>query len=357
MPSPNDLPAPRGLSRREMFGTLLASAAGARAAGAAQLRIAPTPHNLTVGMYAVITGSGAALPVPERGNASQAVVVDGTVLQFDCGRRVMDNLMLAGINPVTVDYIFFTHLHFDHISEYGFFVITCWIAGRQKPFRVFGPRGTVEMSDGAIHGMHKTDVEFVTRRVKGLGGPPMKAAPQAPVEVKETAPGVVLETSAFKVTAAETHHITEVLGPLRSLAYRVDCRHGSVVISGDTSPSENVVQLAKGADLLIHECTYPPSGVLSAGAFSHAPKPGEPSTGHTTPAELGELARRAQVKKLVATHFGPITAVPAAREMSANFFGPRGAGPEVWPAISAEVKKNYPGPLVLAEDALVIRVE
>ena len=92
------------------------------------------------------------MPDPERGNASAAVVVDGTILQFDCGRRTMDNLMLAGVNPVKVDYIIFTHLHFDHIATYDYFIYSSWIIGRQKPFKVIGPPGTIKMSEGALEG-------------------------------------------------------------------------------------------------------------------------------------------------------------------------------------------------------------
>ena len=74
------------------------------------------------------------------------------------------------------------------------------------------------------------------------------------------------------------------------------------------------------------------------------------------PAEIGQIAARAGVKKVVATHFGLYTRVPAAIRMAANFFGPEGVGPEVWPAIAAEIERHYDGPVVLAEDALVIRV-
>ena len=91
------------------------------------------------GMQLIITGSGSALPDPLRGGASCAVVVDGTVLQFDCGRRVLENLMLVGINPMKIDHMFFTHLHFDHISDYDYYAITNWIAGRQDTVYVYGP--------------------------------------------------------------------------------------------------------------------------------------------------------------------------------------------------------------------------
>jgi ribonuclease Z len=130
-----------------------------------------------------------------------------------------------------------------------------------------------------------------------------------------------------------------------------------VVVSGDTAPCEAVVQLAKGADVLIHECTMPPAGVITTGTFSKPLRSGpNRGTGHTTPVELGRIAKEAGVKKVIATHFGLYTSVPAAIEMAANFFGPRGVGPEVWPAIANEIRQNFDGPIVLATDGLVVRV-
>ena len=113
------------------------------------------------GMQLIITGSGSALPDPLRGGASCAVVVDGTVLQFDCGRRVLENLMLVGINPMKIDHMFFTHMHFDHIADYDYYAITNWIAGRQEIVHVYGPAGTERMSEGAIQYMHAMNVDFI----------------------------------------------------------------------------------------------------------------------------------------------------------------------------------------------------
>lgn len=345
----------RPLSRRQAIGLCLGAAAAPRAALAFQPRTPVASTDFRAGMHLVLTGAGAALPVPERGNAGAAIVVDGTVLQVDCGNRTMANLLVAGINPLKVEAMLFTHLHFDHMGEYGYFVVCSWIGGRQTPLKVYGPTGTVEMSKGAIHGAHHTDVTFITKRVQGLAGPPMKSALEPPVEVRDIAAGVVIENDRFKVTAAETDHIPFV-GPTRSLAYRVESRYGSVVVSGDTAPCEAVIELSKGASILVHECTYPPPGLAKSGTFSRPPEGRGPGTGHTTPIELGKLAAKAGVKKLVATHFGLYTRWPAAIEMTANFFGPEGVGPEVWPAIVGEIRKNYDGPIVIAEDALVIRV-
>lgn len=70
--------------------------------------------------------------------------------------------MLVGVNPMSIDYLFFTHLHFDHISDYDYFAITDWIAGRWDIVNVYGPTGTEAMSAGAINRMHAMNYDFAT---------------------------------------------------------------------------------------------------------------------------------------------------------------------------------------------------
>lgn len=348
-------------TRRELLGALVGATSVPLARTIGQATALPKlDYDLQKGMHVIITGSGSALADPERGNASQAVVIDGTVLQFDCGRRTMDNLMIAGINPVDVDYIFFTHLHFDHIVEYGYYVISSWIGGRERPFKVFGPAGTAKMSEGAIQGMNYLNVQFVPDIVwpeHPQGRPPQTP----PVEVKDVEPGIVIETPKFKVTAAATAHF----GPagqakgMRSLGYRVDSAFGSVAISGDTGPCAPMIELAKGVDVLIHECVMADVGATGGGKFDR--DPGERTadrgrTGHTRPSELGALAAEAKVKKVVATHLGPFTSVRAAVEMSKIYYGPKQHGPEFWTRFASAIQNKFPGPVVLAEDAMVIPI-
>ncbi len=340
-----------GFTRRGFFGGLLVAPA---AFGFETARTAKSADLARPGMRALITGSGSALIDPFRGNASQAVIVDGTVLQFDFGRRTMDNLALAGINPVNVDYIFFTHLHFDHIATYDYHVISSWIAGRETPIEVCGPQGTMEMSDKAIYGMHAVDIVFVEKLLadwpKRLDRRPQS---KPPIKVRDVGAGVVAETDSFKVTAVETLHYRSM--GVRSLGYRVDSEHGSVVISGDTSPSDEISELAKGADLLIHECVIPDPGMTKSGKFAEKPPEDEPPEGHTSPTELGQLAQRAGVKKLVATHLAPYTSVEAAVEMSSLYLGPS-PGVEIWGEFVHAMSRQYDGPVVLAEDGMVFEI-
>ena len=309
------------------------------------------------GMQLIITGSGSALPDPLRGGASCAVVIDGTILQFDCGRRVLENLMLVGINPMKIDHLFFTHLHFDHISDYNYFAITNWIAGREKTVYVYGPVGTEGMSDGAIRHMHSMDYDFIHVILKNWP-PHMTKRPQGepPFEVRDINPGVALETDHFKVSCLETKHLPDPA--MKSLGYRIDSDYGSVAISGDTAISEGMKTLAKDVDILVHECAKPDLGMTQGGKFSLKDFHNDelmkerPQTGHTSPTQLGLLANEVKVKKLIAYHLAPYTSVPAAIEMSSLYLGPS-PGPSIWAEFTSAMKKNYLGPVILAEDRMI----
>lgn len=313
------------------------------------------------GMQLIITGSGSALPDPLRGGASCAVVVDGMVLQFDCGRRVLENLMLVGINPMKIDHLFFTHLHFDHIADYDYYMISNWIAGRQDLVYVYGPDGTEKMSEGALRHMHAMDYNFV-HEILTYWPPHMSKRPtqEPPFKAKDITPGVAIETDKFKVSCLETDHLP--FPNMSSLGYRVDSEYGSVAISGDTAISEGMLTLSKGVDILVHECVKPDLGMTPGGKFSlkdfHSDKlmKKRPQTGHTSPSQLGQLAEDAKVKKLIAYHLAPYTSVPAAVEMSSLYLGPS-PGPSIWAEFSSAMKKNYNGPVVLAEDRMIFDIK
>jgi ribonuclease Z len=312
-------------------------------------------HDFSRGMYAVITGSGSALIDPERGGASAAVIVDGTALQFDCGRLVMENLTRAGINPVDVDALFFTHLHFDHVASFGYFVISSWIAGRQKSLDVYGPSGTRRMAEGMIFGGHHTDVEFA-RGLVAEWPPDVPGRPPAepPFAVTEIGPGLVLETPDLTVRAVPVPHFQH-LG-VQSLGYRVDSKHGSVVVTGDCRPCPEMTELAGGADLLIHECAKPDGDMLTSGKLTRNKPTEKPSGGHTTPTWLGKVARETGVKTVVATHLAPLTALPAARAMSEVYYGSDPPRADIWLEYERRIRANFDGEVLLAEDGLVLRV-
>ena len=309
------------------------------------------------GLQLIITGSGSALPDPLRGGASCAIVIDGAVLQFDCGRRVLENLMLVGINPMKIDHLFFTHLHFDHISDYDYFAIANWIAGRQETVHVYGPVGTEQMSEGAIRHMHAMDFDFV-QTILEYWPPHMTKRPREapPYDVHDIGPGKALETDRFKVSCLETKHLPDA--SMKSLGYRIDSDYGAVAISGDTAVSEGMKTLSQDVDILVHECVKPDLGMTPGGKFSlkdfHNKDLMEqrPQTGHTSPSQLGQLARDVNAKKLVVYHLAPYTSVPAAIEMSGLYLGPS-PGPSIWGEFINAMKRYYPGPVILAEDRMI----
>lgn len=317
------------------------------------------------GMHVVMTGTGSAFPDPQRAGASVAVIVDGTILQFDFGRGVMDNLLRADINPLDIDYVFFTHHHFDHIASYDYFVIALWIGARQQPVQVYGAPGTEAMHAGALQ-MHASDYEFV-KFIVANWPPSISTTPatEPPVVVRDVKPGVIVDTDLIKVTAVSTPHYPEP--DKLSLGYRVDSKYGSVVISGDTGPSVALTELAKGADILIHEMMKPDPGMLSGGKFSNREfqessnkdfdrkKSKRPQTGHTTPTEVGRIGAEAGVKKLVAYHLAPFSSLNKAIEMTSLYLGPR-PGDHIWGEMIHAVKKEYGGPFILAEDGMVFTI-
>lgn len=310
------------------------------------------------GMHLLITGSGAAMPDPERGGASAVVTVDGKILMFDFGRGIMENMIRAGINPLDVDYAFLTHHHFDHIASYDYFIYSSWVAGRQETLPVFGPPGTVELHEGALHGMHAADYRFVQFVVENWP-PDQKIRPkmEPPYDVKDVRAGVVLKTEDFTVTAVETIHYP--YPDHMSLAYRVDSRHGSIVVSGDTGPSEEVAALSKNADILLHEMTKPDPGMLTGGKFASKafqdPSKKRPQTGHTAPTELGKLATQAGVKLLIGYHLSPLTGPEALTDMMRLYTG-NAVGEHIWSEYIHAVRNQFDGPFVLAEDGMIFSV-
>jgi ribonuclease Z len=306
------------------------------------------------GLQIAITGSGSALPDPFRGGASCALVIDGKVLQFDFGRQVMENLMLMGVSPMQIDDIYFTHLHFDHINDYDYYATATWLSGLQKDVHVYGPPGTKFMSDSAITGMHKVMYDHI-RAMRNRPVRPLNVRPEPPFLIKEVSSGVVVENASYKVTCARVPHTG---GDVISLGYRIESRHGVVAISGDTGPSDAMLELGRNADVMLHELTVPDFGMTTGGSFSSEAMHSKDqvagkANSHTTPTALGILAAKANVKTLVPYHLPPYGSVPAAVEMSSLYYG-RETDASVWSRFVDAIAGNYNGKVVLAQDRMIL---
>jgi len=229
-------------------------------------------------MRAVIVGSGSSWPDPDRSSPSQVIVIDDERLLFDCGPGTAMSLMKTGINPTTISRILLTHLHMDHCLEFPSIVFQSYLLGKKDKVRLYGSPGTVDFSRLLFERTFPYAPEIVRKiRKEGLE-----------VEPHEAAEGLVFETGNYRVLSGPTEH------GIPGIAFRIESKEGTLVISGDTRPCKSLVELARGADLLIHECSFPDDMIEFAR-----------ETYHSVPSEVGEVAKQAGVRKVVLTHFFP----------------------------------------------------
>ena len=159
---------------------------------------------------------------------------------FDCGRGALIRLSEAGVNPSEIDSLYLTHLHSDHIVGIPDLWLTGWLMGRTTPLRLWGPTGTRNMA------RHLTEAfSFDIGIRKSTENLPVRGAE---IEARDIDQGPVAMGDGIRVTAFGVDH-----GPVKpALGYRIEYAGHSVVISGDTKFSENLIDFAKHADCLIH---------------------------------------------------------------------------------------------------------
>lgn len=223
------------------------------------------------------------------------VVVDDKPYVVDCGYGVTRQLIEAGIPPQQVRTILITHHHSDHILELGPLLYNIWVCGLREPIDVWGPPPLRRVIDGFLRSM-LYDIEI---RIEDEGRADLRAL----IRVHEfEAPGTVFEADGVKVSAARVNH-----PPLtHAYAYRFDARDRSIVLSGDTAPCPEIVALAQGADVLLHEVMHL-DGIerLAAGLPNVARLREHLLASHTTTEQVGKVAAASGAKTLVLNHFVP----------------------------------------------------
>jgi len=263
----------------------LAMAALAALAGATRCAQAPAADSTVV----VLLGTGMPRPDPGASGPATAVVVGRHVFLVDAGSGVERQLAAAQMPINGVTALFVTHLHSDHTLGYPDLILTSWVMGRRTPLEAYGPHGLAAMTDHVLAAW----AEDIRIRTEGLEH---EAPGGYRVQVHEIAPGVVYDSGGVRVTAFPVQHGSwpEAYG------YRFDTPDRSVVVSGDTRPSEDVVKAARAVDVLVHE-------VYAEGRMAPLPNeagdwPDYMRSFHTSDVELGRLAARIQPKLLVLTH-------------------------------------------------------
>lgn len=239
--------------------------------------------------------AGGPRPRTTRSAPAQVVVANGAAYVVDCGNGVARQLVLAGITLPALRHVFLTHHHSDHNADYGNLIWLAWAAGLRTRVDAWGPPPLERMTSLFLE-MNAADIEA---RITDEGRVPL--APLVHVH-QLTQGGPVMEEENVRVSAALVRHPPIV----PSFAYRFDAPDRSIVISGDTTPTDSLIDLARGADVLVHEALFAPAiDRLVAGVANATTLKQSILSHHTTAEDAGRVAQAAGVKLLVLSHFVP----------------------------------------------------
>ena len=180
--------------------------------------------------------------------SAQVIVSNGVAYVIDCGDGVARQMAFAGVPLASLRHVFITHQHSDHTADYGNLIWLAWTAGLSSPVDTWGPPPLERMTRLFLE-MNQSDIDI---RIVNEGRVPLTPLVRVH-ELREG--GAVIADDNVKVTATLVDHPPVV----PAFAYRFDAADRSIVISGDTAPSQNLVKLAAGADVLVHSVMYPPA--------------------------------------------------------------------------------------------------
>ena len=245
----------------------------------------------------VLLGTGNPGPDPDRSGPATAIVVNGSAYLVDFGPGVVRRAQAAFNNgikelqPVRLRVAFVTHLHSDHTVGYSDLIFTPWTIGRRFPLEVYGPKGIKAMTD---HILAAYSVDIATRTNPDGN---QRTFPEGHnVNAHEIGLGVIYRDSNVTVTAFPTKHAMESYG------YRFDTPDRSIVISGDTNPTQATIDACRGCDVLIHEAETPAWLATRPETFRRFA-----AKYHTTTGELAELASKAKPRLLILYHYNGLS--------------------------------------------------
>lgn len=245
----------------------------------------------------IILGSANAVPAENHENTHMILVGKERRLLIDCVSNPILRLERAGIDPNTVTDLILTHFHPDHVSGVPLLLMDTWLMGRRQSLNVYGLDHTIDRTQQvmAAYAWEKWPNFFpvIFQRL--------------PNEERS----ILIDSEEWRVLSSPVCHLIPTIG------LRIEFPHSSKVLaySADTEPCQQVVRLAKNADVLIHECT-------------------SASPGHSSAAQAGEVAAQASAKKLLLIHYHA-----------------RGSDPE---HLTLEARKTFGGDVKLAQDFMEI---
>ena len=280
----------------------------------------------------VMLGTGTPGPDPDRSGPATAIVVNATPYLIDFGPGVVRRAKAAviekgvkALEPINLRVAFATHLHSDHTVGYPDLILTPWVIGRRVPLEVYGPKGIKAMTQHIL-AAYDDDIKARTRPDGNQHGFPQGSWANA----HEIAMGVVYKDENVTVTAFPTKHALESYG------YRFDTPDRSIVITGDTAPTQATIDACNGCDILIHEVN-----TLTAVAARPPTFQAFAARYHTSTEQLAELASKAKPGLLVLYH-ASIVVRPGVRP---NF--PANSSVE---ELLNEMQSRYAGKVVVARD-------
>ncbi|MBU0515566.1 MAG: ribonuclease Z [Proteobacteria bacterium] len=238
-------------------------------------------------MRLIVLGSGTSVPRPDRGSPGYLVQAAGRVIMLDLGPGSLRQLVRAGYGHDQVDAVFFSHFHPDHCADLIHFLFAAKYGpgyARTRPVRVIGPTGLKNLHQGLVQAF----------------GPWM-----------EPGPGTIewIEVPAEDPRPIEVKDVTLWPGPVDhtpgALAWRIEAKGKALVYTGDTDWSTNLVELARGAEVLLAEAACPE---------------GQKVQGHLMPSEAARIAAQAGVGRLILTHFYPECDPESAVVQAAGYF-------------------------------------
>jgi ribonuclease BN (tRNA processing enzyme) len=231
-----------------------------------------------------------------RSAPAQAIIAGNAAYVVDCGDGVARQLVRAGVPLREVRHIFLTHHHSDHNADYGNLILLAWAAGLRTRVDSWGPPPLGRMTDLFF----ELSAADIVARSADEGRVPLR--PLIHAHELRTG-GVVTEDGNVRVTAALVHHPPTV----PAFAYRFDAPDRSIVISGDTAPTDGLIALARNADVLVHEALYDAAAVdrLIASVPNASDLRRSILSHHTTAEDAGRAAAAAGVRTLVLSHLIP----------------------------------------------------
>jgi ribonuclease Z len=279
-----------------------------------------------------LLGTGTPTPSLHRMSSGYVIEIGDDVIVLDHGFGAHHRLLELGIPATRVTHLFFTHLHYDHCGDYARMVLTRWDqgAGQVPDLNVYGPAPLARMTTQLFSpdGVYGSDLEARTKHGCSLsiyearGGKLPRVWPKP--KVQEITVGDVIKTPEWTLSVGAAEHFSPYL---RTLAFRITTKDGSLVYSGDSGPIPSMRGFAEGADVLIHMCHYL-SGTALNEEFANS------CMGHL---ELAQLAADAKVGSVVTTHITEQFDKPGVRER-----------------VIAEMGAIYRGTIYFGEDRMEI---